>query len=603
MEISKGGYVVGSLIRVILVGTAFWLVMFSAFFSQLGLSSQPAAFDRHSLEALLSLGDIKGVWYLGWTQSAYASDKLSEELVRLKTALGVQYVGLIVPLVQDSLSALNPHPDPSHTPSRQTLGHAIEEARRLGLGVVLLPYLLVESERRFEGKVIEDWVGDLAPTDVGIWFENWREILRDYAVLAEEEGVEAMLLGWEFESMLSYQDEWQQAIVELRELYSGKLSYLTNWWASRDEYERVLRWSPWQSLDFIGISAYFDLTRKNDPTVEELESAWHEDANGQDIVKDLERLSAQYDRRIVFWELGYQSKDGANQAPWNYVWPGSPDAAEQADAFSAAFSVLSNKPWFAGYLIWGEEVGLPQDPYSYSLLGKAVESRIRAHRTALREGHPVAREEAGLTFYKSDGKGIGMFSNTVGTVATGLHVEFDRQVTITHKTEFGGYLPAQSEKTAWAFDFVEGTLVAGGTVELDWTPAEARPILIQWLSGSELVGDPYLALPQEMGRMLSEGIAEARKENPELVTAALARFFGDNTEFLAALNASLGVSLQEWLPPLLMAASPAGIENFFNALIETLGVRSLEMLRDGEADLSALFSVLDPVPSWLGDSS
>jgi len=603
VEISKGGYVVGSLIRMILVGTAFWLVMFFAFFSQLGLSSQPAAFDRHSLEALLSLGDIKGVWYLGWTQSAYASDKLSEELVRLKTALGVQYVGLIVPLVQDSLSALNPHPDPSHTPSRQTLGHAIEEARRLGLGVVLLPYLLVESERRFEGKVIEDWVGDLAPTDVGIWFENWREILRDYAVLAEEEGVEAMLLGWEFESMLSYQDEWQQAIVELRELYSGKLSYLTNWWASRDEYERVLRWSPWQSLDFIGISAYFDLTRKNDPTVEELESAWYEDANGQDIVKDLERLSAQYDRRIVFWELGYQSKDGANQAPWNYVWPGSPDAAEQADAFSAAFSVLSNKPWFAGYLIWGEEVGLPQDPYSYSLLGKAVESRIRAHRTALREGHPVAREEAGLTFYKSDGKGIGMFSNTVGTVATGLHVEFDRQVTITHKTEFGGYLPAQSEKTAWAFDFVEGTLVAGGAVELDWTPAEARPILIQWLSESELVGDPYLALPQELGRMLSEGIAEARKENPELVTAALARFFGDNTEFLAALNASLSVSLQEWLPPLLMTVSPAGIENFFNALIEMLGVRSLEMLRDGEADLSALFSVLDPVPSWLGDSS
>lgn len=603
MEISKEGYVVGRLIRTILVGTAFWLVVFAAFFSQLGLSAQPATFDRHVLEALLSLADIKGVWYLGWTPSAYDSDKVSEELVRLKTALGVQYVGLIVPLVQDSLSALNPHPDPSHTPSRQTLGHAIEEAHRHGLGVVLLPYLLVESEREFEGKVIEDWVGDLAPVDIGVWFEHWREILRDYAVLAEEEGVEAMLLGWEFESMLSYQDEWQQTIVELRALYSGKLSYLTNWWASRDEYERVLHWSPWQSLDFIGVSAYFDLTRKSDPTVEELESAWYEDANGQDIVEDLERLSAQYDRRIVFWELGYQSKDGANQAPWNFVWPGSPDEAEQADAFSAAFSVLSDKPWFAGYVIWEEEVGLPQDPSSYSLLGKATESRIRAHRTSLREAHPVTREEAGLTFYKGDGTGIGMLSNTVGAVVTGLHVEFDREVTITHKIELGGYLPAQSERTAWAFDFSEGTLVAGGTVQLNWTPAEARPILIQWLSGSEPVGDPHRALPQQLGRMLGEGIAEVRKENPERVAAALARFFGDNTEFLAALNASLGVSLQEWLPPLLMTVSPAAIENFFNALIEMLGVTRLEMLREGEADLSALFSLLDPVPPWLGDSS
>ena len=587
----------------VLASVTFWLAVASTFFCQPCLS-QPPPLAPHLRQALLSLADIKGVWYLGWTADAYGFPGVSEELLRLKTDLGVHYVGLIAPLVQDSLTSSNPHPDPRRTPSVQTLAQVIEEAHMAGLGVLLLPYLLVESEREFAGSVIGDWVGDLAPADPERWFDNWRKILCDYAMLAEEEGVEIMLLGWEFESMLSHRDEWQEAIDQLRDLYGGRLSYLTNWWASREEYGRVVDWNPWGSLDFIGISAYFDLTSTSDPSPAELERAWHADANHQNIIEDLQQLSAKYDKPLAFWELGYQSKDGANQAPWNFMWRGSPDPAEQADAFSAAFSVLTDEPWFAGYVVWAEQAGLPHESTSYGVLSKPAESRIRSHLTVVSQGHLPAEEGVDMTLFESSKKAVATMSNTMGETVTGLHIAFDRTVTITNKIEIGGYLPALSEGTGTAFDFGGGELVAWGTVEISWTPVEARPTIIQWLSEGGPVGQPYRALPQMLGRQLSEGIIAARTGDPESLTRALNRFFADNEELVAICHQSLGVSLPEWLPPLLMTSPPAGIENFFNALIETSGaVSPAELCRGDGVDFSALFALLDPPPPWLCDRS
>ena len=64
---------------------------------------------------------------------------------------------------------------------------------------------------------------------------------------------------------------------------------------------------------------------------------------------------------------------------------------------------------------------------------------------------------------------------------SGLHIEFDREVTIVNKIEFGGYLSMAEEPTATRFDFGEGELRAGGMVQLDWEPAEAKPVLVRWI--------------------------------------------------------------------------------------------------------------------------
>lgn len=313
---------------------------------------------------------IKGVWYISRNKDDYASPKVSEELGRLKEELGVNYVALVIRLFQDTVESTDPDFDPNRTPSIKTLKYVVDRAHELSLGVILLPYLLTDDVY---------WVGELQPHDVGTWFENWRKILRHYAVFAEVTGVEGFLLGWEFETLRPYHEEWELAIDEVRRVYSGMVSYYTNWWYDRDEYGQVLNWSPWVLLDFIGVSAWFELTRKNDPTVEELQQAWYADANEQNIIEDLEQLSAQYGKCIVLWELGYESKDGTNQEPWNYFRPGPSDQQEQRDTFAAAFQVLSDQPWFAGYVVWGEEVGLPKTSRGYDVLDKEAERVIEAH--------------------------------------------------------------------------------------------------------------------------------------------------------------------------------------------------------------------------------
>ncbi len=323
-----------------------------------------------SKTVIVSVPPIKGVWYIGLERDSYATAAVATEMRTLKDRLNINHIVLTIPVFQKDLRATTPTGDPTRTPSDAVMRNAIEQAHKVGLGVVLIPYLLVDDG---------EWVGNLAPTNVSQWFQNWRAVLRHYAQLAQQANVEIFLLGWEFVTMQKYHAEWERTILEMRSLYRGRLSYLTNWWWDRATYANVLEWRPWELLDFIGISAFFELTRKSNPTVDELQRAWSADAYGQNIIEDLERLSAQYRRCVVFLELGYESKDGANTEPWNFFRVAPPDEGEQRDAFQAALRALSDRPWFEGYSVWAEQVGLPRSATGYDVLTKPAAEVIRAH--------------------------------------------------------------------------------------------------------------------------------------------------------------------------------------------------------------------------------
>jgi len=185
-----------------------------------------------------------------------------------------------------------------------------------------------------------------------------------------------------------------------------------------------------------------------------------------------------------------------------------------------------------------------------------------------------------------------MLDNKVGSAVTGLHIEFDREVTIIGKVEFGGYLPAVGPSTGRTFDFAGGQLVADGTVILDWQPVDAQPILIQWISGTSPIGMPYFTSVGVLGRLFGQGIVAARESNPQALIASFDQFFADNAEFLSGLSETLGMSLQDSLMPIIMAAPAEGIENFFNTIVGMLGVTSLDELLLGDVDFSALFALI-----------
>ena len=194
--------------------------------------------------------------------------------------------------------------------------------------------------------------------------------------------------------------------------------------------------------------------------------------------------------------------------------------------------------------------------------------------------------------YVAGDTAVWFFNNAVGAPVTGLHIEFDQEVTIVNKLEIGGYMMALGPSTGTVFDFAGGELVEGGAVQLDWQPADAKPVLVQWLSGTSPIGSPYFGSVAILGRLFGEGIVMAREMNPAGLQAAFDAFFLDNEEYLAGLSESLGMSLADSLMPIIMAAPAEGITNFFNTIIGMLGVTSLEDLLGGAVDWGALLALL-----------
>jgi len=333
--------------------------------STLGYS--PVGPERHAWEP------IRAVWYLSFEREGYLRRSVENDLRQIQSRLCPNYIGLFAITYQDGKTSSDPHRDPERTASDEALRHVISQIHRLGMGVILLTPLFPDDG---------SWEGAIKPEDVGAWFEHWREILLHYAELAEETGVEILLLGSELVTLRDQTDEWNGLIDAIRDRYHGKLSYSVNYWFDRGGYHQVLEMDQWKHMDYIGVTGYFELTDRTDPTIEELEAAWHNDHNGQDVLADLEELSNRYGKTVIFWEIGYFSKDGTNIYPWNYPRPGDPrpgevNEGEQADCWEAFLNVFSGIEWFKGYGVYAEHVGLPPNPVGYNVLEKPAGNVLR----------------------------------------------------------------------------------------------------------------------------------------------------------------------------------------------------------------------------------
>lgn len=106
--------------------------------------------------------------------------------------------------------------------------------------------------------------------------------------------------------------EWRQVIAEVREVYSGRLTYAANF----DQYREV---GFWDALDFIGINAYFPLRElpapdaSDDELAADLEVGWENVAAEIDTFRTAEGLE---DHQVLFTELGYTRFRDMSVAPW-----------------------------------------------------------------------------------------------------------------------------------------------------------------------------------------------------------------------------------------------------------------------------------------------
>lgn len=211
---------------------------------------------------------------------------------------------------------------------------AVRSLHENGFQVMMKPQLWV-GDKEYSGhikmKTEEDWL---------LFEEEYRRYIMAFVRIAEEEKVELLCIGTELSKFVRQRPlYWEQLIYEIRSMYAGEITYAANW----DSYKFV---SFWGDLDYIGIDAYFPITKKNNPSYFQLKKGW------LNLEIELHDFSSLQDRPILFTEYGYRSVLNCTDQPWEYGDSGVADEKAQVKALKALYEIMWEKNYFAGGFLW-----------------------------------------------------------------------------------------------------------------------------------------------------------------------------------------------------------------------------------------------------------
>jgi len=211
----------------------------------------------------------------------------------------------------------------------------IRYAKALGLKVMLKPHVWIRRQ---------GWPGDFnlkSEEEWQQWEASYSQYLEIITNIAIAEGVELLCIGTEYRVPARERPEyWAKLAQDIRVRYNGELTYAANW----DNFENVTFWN---ELDYIGIDAYFPISEKRNPSLNELLEGWEEPFESIEEIKD------KYGKPILFTEYGYRSADYASRGHWNDEQEDlKVNVTAQERAYEALFQTFWTKPWFAGGFLW-----------------------------------------------------------------------------------------------------------------------------------------------------------------------------------------------------------------------------------------------------------
>ncbi len=265
------------------------------------------------------------------------------------------------------------HPEIIHNTDRQWFGETragtkqyIGELRKQNIKIMIKPQIWV-------------WRGEFTGGITMTSEANWKQLesaytsfILEYADLAQETKAEIFCIGTELENFIKFRPKyWSQLIKDVRKVYSGKLTYASNW----NEFQKTPFWS---DLDYIGIDAYFPVSDKKTPTVADCVKGW------QVHKAEISKISKANNKPVLFAEFGYRSVDYTGKSPWQYDRnSGAVNLQAQINATQALFDTFWNEDWFAGGFIWKwfyqhNEVG-GTDNNMFTPQNKPVEEVIANH--------------------------------------------------------------------------------------------------------------------------------------------------------------------------------------------------------------------------------
>ena len=216
-----------------------------------------------------------------------------------------------------------------------------KELTKNGLGMIIKPHIWMRKPGQNGGRAN---IQLSSQDEWSIWKSRYRSMIIHYAEMSENLKLPLYCIGTELASVVKeHPNFWKELIKEVRQVYSGKLTYAANWY---EEYQQV---SFWNQLDYIGIQGYFPLTESINPSVSNIQSGW------ENHVSELKRFYKKHKKPILFTELGYSSTEDAAIKPWEWVNRNTTKSLSlktQENCYEAFFKSFWGKNWFAGVLLW-----------------------------------------------------------------------------------------------------------------------------------------------------------------------------------------------------------------------------------------------------------
>ncbi|MGI5836933.1 MAG: glycoside hydrolase family 113 [Chloroflexota bacterium] len=342
----------------------------------LSSSPQPQA-TRTSAETAGNTNKRSMVWqkaFAFWNHNLDFGSRASFMSLRRLKASGANTVSPVITWFVTHPYDVNIHSG-KWTPKDEDLIAVVNEAHRLGLQVVFRLHIDCEDGT---------WRARINPDDKDAFFSAYRSVLLHYADLARNHNVEGMVIGAELSSLSgpSYTHYWRSMIAEVRGRFDGFLTYSAQWGsapasAEQDQFREYEQIEFWPDLDYLGISAYFELTQDGQPspTNQELVFNWDEWRKLR-----IEPFQARYDMPLIFTEVGYPSAPEAARHPWAGGGSSMVNLQLQAALYDALFESWAGVDWFHGAYLWFwpsdfERGGLADS--DYPPLGKPAEQVLR----------------------------------------------------------------------------------------------------------------------------------------------------------------------------------------------------------------------------------
>ncbi len=243
----------------------------------------------------------------------------------------------------------------------------IQLAKSLGLKVMLKPHIVLgdipdktltsdQSPRSLQNAQKQNrppkdktrgakWRGDFVArnnADWELWENSYYTFIIDLANIADSLNVDLFCIGTELtKSAIKRPAYWRNLIVEIRQIYSGPITYSANW----DQYHRI---TFWEDLDYIAVNTYFPISISKTPRVRRTSRNW------KIVRRKLKKFSKKNKKKILFSEFGYRNVDFAGFRPWLHDYQDRKAINNQAqiNLYKAFFKTFWDQSWVAGGFCW-----------------------------------------------------------------------------------------------------------------------------------------------------------------------------------------------------------------------------------------------------------